>query len=73
MEETKETIIQTIQYLKSNLAAEFGVAKLSLFGSLLHDRANEGSDIDLLVIFLGGKKTFDNFMVLHIYLEDLFW
>jgi predicted nucleotidyltransferase len=37
----------------------------------VRDTALPASDIDLLVEFEPGKKTFDNFMNLSFYLEEL--
>ena len=48
----------------------FGVATLSIFGSFSRDTATADSDIDFLVTF-EGKPTFDRFMGLKLFLEDL--
>ncbi len=48
----------------------FGVRSLELFGSLARDEAHAGSDVDLLVEFDEGP-TFDQFMDLKFFLEDL--
>ncbi|WP_406660396.1 nucleotidyltransferase family protein [Methanolobus sp. ZRKC3] len=50
----------------------FGVKKIGIFGSFARKEAHSGSDVDILVEFEEGKKTFDNFMDLKFYLEDLF-
>jgi len=47
-----------------------GVSRIGLFGSFVHDQATAHSDIDVLVEFETGKKTFDNFMDLANFLED---
>lgn len=49
-----------------------GVKSIGLFGSFLRNDVKEDSDVDLLVDFHSGKKSFDNFMELAFYLEDLF-
>ena len=49
-----------------------GVKSIGLFGSFLRNEVKEDSDVDLLVDFHSGKKSFDNFMELAFYLEDLF-
>ena len=49
-----------------------GVKKLGLFGSFARREQGVESDVDLLVEFEQGKKTFDNFMQLSFFLEDLF-
>ena len=46
-----------------------GVRRLALFGSVRRDTADAKSDIDLLVEFLPGQKTFDHFMELGDLLE----
>lgn len=49
----------------------FGVKRFGLFGSFLHGRQIVQSDVDLLVEFESGQKSFDNFMRLGFFLEDL--
>lgn len=48
----------------------FDVRSLAVFGSVARGEARPGSDVDVLVEF-GSTVTFDNFMGLKIYLEDL--
>jgi len=48
----------------------FGVKSLALFGSVVRDEARPGSDVDLLVEF-EGQATFDRYMNLKFYLEQL--
>jgi len=50
----------------------YKVKKLGLFGSFAAARQTSGSDIDILVEFERGGKTFDNYMDLKFYLERLF-
>ncbi len=51
----------------------FGVNQCGLFGSFVKDIAiHDQSDVDILVAFIPEKKTFDNFMGLSFFLEDLF-
>jgi len=49
----------------------FGVQSLALFGSVARDEATEASDLDFLVEF-EGAATFDRYMDLKFFLEDLF-
>ncbi|TVS12419.1 MAG: nucleotidyltransferase [Wenzhouxiangella sp.] len=49
----------------------FGVRQISLFGSFVTDSPRGDSDVDLLVSFDPGQKSFDNFMSLNFFLEDL--
>lgn len=48
----------------------FRVKSLDLFGSLARDEGHPGSDVDLLVEF-DGAATFDQFMDLKFFLEEL--
>lgn len=48
----------------------YSVRKLGLFGSCARGEATETSDIDLVVEF--DRKTFDAYMDLKAFLEDLF-
>ncbi|MCK9630213.1 MAG: nucleotidyltransferase family protein [Methanoregula sp.] len=54
------------------LKERFGVAKIGIFGSFARREERPESDVDVLVTFQKDKKTFDNFMGLKFYLEDLF-
>ena len=49
----------------------YGVSNLGLFGSFSKGTFNESSDVDLLVEFIPEQKTFDNFMELSFFLEEL--
>ena len=46
-----------------------GVARLALFGSVLRNQARPDSDVDLLVQFAPGAKTYDHFLALSELLE----
>jgi predicted nucleotidyltransferase len=48
----------------------FGILSLSLFGSVARDEAEVTSDVDVLVEF-PAPPTFDQYMGLKFYLEDL--
>jgi len=47
-----------------------GVVRLALFGSVLRGEAGADSDIDLLVEFAPGAKTYDRFLALCDLLES---
>ncbi len=68
--QTKESILLLIQE-HSDQIKSFGVAKLGLFGSFVRQQQEASSDIDLLIEFKRGYKTFDNFMRVAFYLEEL--
>ncbi len=46
-----------------------GVERLALFGSVLRGEARPESDVDILVQFIRGAKTFDRFLALSELLE----
>ena len=50
----------------------YGVNSLGIFGSFLKGTFTDASDVDLLVDFAPEKKSFDNFMDLSFFLEELF-
>lgn len=54
------------------LRSRFGVAKIGIFGSFSRGEERPDSDVDILVTFRQGEKTFDNFMGVRFFLEDLF-
>ncbi|NBD33768.1 MAG: nucleotidyltransferase [Cyanobacteria bacterium] len=68
---TKDGIIQNLQKHRNQLK-EFGVNQLGLFGSVVTGKIKENSDLDFLVVFHPEQKTFQNFMELSFFLEDLF-
>ena len=69
--QTEDHILALIQEYQKQIRA-FGVKRLGLFGSFVRGQQNEDSDVDLLVEFDLGKKTFDAFIHLAFFLEDLF-
>lgn len=67
----KQTLLQQLLLHKDQIRS-FGVQQLGLFGSFKQDNGiHPESDVDLLVEFAPGQKTYDNFMELSFYLEDL--
>lgn len=67
--------MNALKLLKKNeniIKEKFGVSKIGIFGSFARGEGKEGSDVDILVEFKEGYKTFDNFMDLKFFLEDLF-
>jgi predicted nucleotidyltransferase len=47
----RDEVIRILQRHRDELAQEYGVVSLSLFGSVARDKALDASDIDLLVEF----------------------
>jgi len=54
------------------LKEKYGVKRIGFFGSLARNEQKETSDIDVLVEFEKGAKTFDNYMDLKFFLEEVF-
>ncbi len=65
----KETL-KLLQAHKAELAKQFGVIRLALFGSTARDTAGPNSDIDILVEF-DGPATSARYFGVQFYLEDL--
>lgn len=66
---SSETILRRIVRNRARVR-RYGVRRLGLFGSAARGQARKSSDLDFLVEF--EQDTFDNYMGLKIYLEDLF-
>ena len=66
-----EEIKGTLKKRSDDLKQKFGVRELGVFGSYVRGEQEEKSDIDILVEFEEGYKTFDNYMDLKFYLEEL--
>lgn len=69
MIKTRDYVFETIE---RNIEAirKFGVKRLGLFGSCARGEQGESSDLDFLVEF--EYKSFDAYMDLKFFLEDLF-
>jgi len=52
--------------------SQFCVKRIGIFGSFARGSQKRTSDIDVLVEFNPGQTTFDNFMHLVYFLEELF-
>ena len=63
-------LVQELYSHRSQIKS-FGVKQLSLFGSFVTGNVQSDSDVDFLVEFEEGKKTYDNFIELSFYLEEL--
>lgn len=67
--------MSAIEMLKKNeglIKQRFHVNRIGIFGSFARGEETGGSDIDVLVEFERGHKTFDNYMELKYFMEDLF-
>ncbi len=66
---TKQDVFRILQQNQARLRA-FGVKRIGLFGSFVRGQQRPDSDVDLLVEFEPGEKTFDHFIQLSFYLDD---
>ncbi len=67
----KKEILDFLRTHKRELS-QFSVRTIGLFGSFSRRQENVSSDIDFLVEFEAGQKSFDNFIGLIDYLESAF-
>ena len=63
-------IIDILRRHELEIKNRFSVKRIGLFGSFARGDEKDSSDVDIMVEF--EKPTFDNFMNLSFYLEDLF-
>jgi predicted nucleotidyltransferase len=68
---TKENIISVLKTHKSELS-KYGISNIGLFGSYLRNEQSKRSDIDLLIDFEPDKESFDNYMAVYDFFENLF-
>jgi predicted nucleotidyltransferase len=62
-------ILAIIKNLKQELAEQFSVRSIGLFGSVAREHSKKGSDIDILVEL--NEPTFDHYMELKFRLEEM--
>jgi predicted nucleotidyltransferase len=68
--QTKQAVITAIRAAEPQILAPGG-RRLALFGSVARDEATKDSDVDLLVEFAPGQKSFDRFNALYDLLESI--
>ncbi len=62
-------VIDILKRHEREIKKRFGVRRIGLFGSFARGEQKETSDVDIMVEF--EEPTFDNFMNLAFFLEDL--
>jgi predicted nucleotidyltransferase len=67
---TKQELLDVL-FQHGTRIKSYGVVSLGIFGSFIKETYTEDSDVDFLVDFESTKKSFDNFMDLSFFLEDL--
>jgi predicted nucleotidyltransferase len=66
---TRQEIVDRIRSQRDRIRG-LGAERLGLFGSFARGESRGESDVDLLVQFAPGKKSFDNFLDLAELLEE---
>ncbi len=66
---SRDEAIRRLQSAESDIRL-LGVERLALFGSVLRDEARVDSDVDVLVGFAAGAKSFENLLALSDLLEE---
>jgi len=69
MYQDRDSILKALE-LNREVIRAFGVRRLALFGSAVRNETKPTSDLDFVVDF--EKKTFDSYMDLKAFLEQLF-
>ena len=70
MTTNRTQILAVLADSRQEIATRYGVERLALFGSAARDELGASSDVDVLVEF-AGPATFNAYMDLKFYLEDL--
>jgi len=65
----KTAVLRAIKEKQSEIAGRFTVQRIGVFGSFARGQAGPESDVDILVEL--NEPTFDNYMDLKFYLEDI--
>jgi predicted nucleotidyltransferase len=66
---TREEAIRLLRAAEPEIRS-LGIARLALFGSVLRNEARVDSDVDVLVEFVPGQKSFDHLLALSELLEE---
>ena len=65
-----DSILRRIE-INMTMIKGYGVKRIGLFGSFARGEQTDLSDVDVLVEFHQDQKTFDNYMDLKYFLEEL--
>lgn len=68
----KSPVFRKLRNALPAIRTRYGVKRIGIFGSFARSEQTRSSDVDVLVEFVDGQATFDNFMQLVYFLEDLF-
>lgn len=66
----KDTLVDILQTNRVQIKS-FGISLLGVFGSFARNEQTHTSDVDVIVEFEKGEKSYKKFIELVYYLEDL--
>jgi len=66
-----DELLKIFNLYKGEIRQRFKVKEIGIFGSYVRNEQGQKSDIDILVGFEDGYKTFDNYMELKFFLEKI--
>ncbi len=66
---TRQQVAESVERIRDRILA-LGVHRLALFGSVVRNEGGGGSDVDLLVEFRPGEKSYQRFLDLADLLEQ---
>ena len=68
---TLDEVKAILKSAEKELKEKYHVKNIAIFGSYVRGDQTPSSDIDILVEFVKGKKTFNNYINLKFFLEEL--
>jgi predicted nucleotidyltransferase len=66
----KDTLLDILQANRVQIKS-FGISLFGIFGSFARNEQTDSSDVDVIIEFEKGKKSYKKFIGLVYYLEDL--
>jgi hypothetical protein len=69
--EDKKEVIRILRVHNQEIKEKFKIKDIGIFGSFIRGEQRRRSDIDILVEFEKDGLTFDNYMDLKFYLEEI--
>ncbi|MDD3136452.1 MAG: nucleotidyltransferase family protein [Methanoregula sp.] len=71
LQRKKSLVIRRITKAAPIICTRFGVKRIGIFGSFARGEQTKKSDVDVLVDFLPDRETYQNYMNLYDFLEEL--
>jgi len=67
----KQTVTYRLRKTKADLTS-YGVSRIGIFGSTVRNENTKKSDIDILIDFVPGKETYQNYLTVCDILSNTF-